>query len=370
MSDGGPRPRDDRAVRDTSSVDVPLTGADMPSRARRGDPDREPPAATDWRRLARLALVGGAALGVAVAVVRTVADDGDTDRSGRPGVEATSAITTPPTLRPLETLPPPDGDDAHDDVRDQPAGTASTGTSGGLPSPEAVVAPTYRPASDPAPDIGDDLASAVERNDDDVARRSDTHVELGYGGYVLDVSIVRDPERDRYRIEFESRGNVEQVIVDVATGTTYIAPGTEHEIRIPNEEVTGNIDTNLYFDRLLRGPLRSDTYDPAATRQRGVVTIDGVGPAREFTTVIDGELAPEWQIYAFGPVSEFVPADRPVELAYSAYVDGSDRIVQVDGVSMIDDVPQLVRHRLTVLDEPIEIELPVDTSPTTMEDRG
>ena len=170
----------------------------------------------------------------------------------------------------------------------------------------------------------------------------------------------------------ESRGNVEQVIVDVATGTTYIEPGTQGEARIPNDDITGSTDANDFFDRLLRGPLRSDTYDAAATRGRSVVTIDGVGEAREFITLIDGELAPEWQIYAFGPVSEFVPADRPEVLEYSVYVDGAGRIVRVDGVSMLDNVPQLVQHRLTVPDEPIDIELPGEATPpeTTIDDVG
>ena len=110
------------------------------------------------------------------------------------------------------------------------------------------------------------------------------------------------------------------------------------------------------------GPLRSDTFNAAATRGRGVVEIDDVGEAREFVTSVDGELVPEWQIHAFGPVGEFAPSDRPALLQYLVYVDGQGRLVQVDGVSMIGIVPQLVRHRMTVLDEPPGIELPGDAT--------
>ena len=159
----------------------------------------------------------------------------------------------------------------------------------------------------------------------------------------------------------------------MATGTTYIDPGTRRETTVANRRITGDVDTNEFFDRLLRGPVRSDTYDPVATRGRGVVTIDGVVDAREFITRIDGALVPEWQIYAFGPVGEFRPAERPDVLDYSIYVDGQGRIVRVDGVSMLGSVPQLVRHRLQVLDEPVRVELPAGaatTSDTAPDDAG
>lgn len=369
MSDAWDRPDADDPARgrDAVTVDVPLTSADATTDDRPAVPPTDRPPPTDWRRLVRIALAGGVTLGVAVAAVRSVSDDDDAD-GPTPGTagEVGPAITTPPTLRPLETLPPPDAE--------QRAGDAPTDTFAAPAPPDPVVAPTYPPAPDVVPSeiVEYDIAAAVDRHDDDIARRSDTHIELGYGGYVLDVSIVRDQERDRYGIRFESRGTVEEVIVDVATGTTYIEPGTPLEIRIPNGDITGDADTNDYFDRLLRGPLRSDTYDAVATRGRGVVTIDGVGDAREFITRIDGELAPEWQIYAFGPVSEFVPADRPEVLEYSVYVDEQGRIVQVDGVSMLDNVPQLVEHRMSVLDEPVSVELPRDAAPseTTAREAG
>jgi hypothetical protein len=361
LSDSWDRPAaDDEPAnrRDAATVDVPLTGADdVPVEPSTDHPTERP---TDRRRLVGIALAVGVTLGVAVTIVRSASDDGDADRPAPSTAgDPSTAITTPPTLRALVTLPPPDP---------EPRTGDATVVTFGAPAPtDPVTVPTYPPASDVTPRevIGYDIAAAVDRNDDDVARRSDTHIELGYAGYVLDVSIVRDPDNDRYLIEFESRGATEEVIVDVATGTTYVNPGTERETRLPTDDIigpAGDAGVNDFFDRLLRGPLRSDTFNAAATRGRGVVEIDGVGEAREFVTSVDGELVPEWQIHAFGPVGEFAPSDRPSLLQYLVYVDGQGRLVQVDGVSMIGTVPQLVRHRMTVLDEPPGIELPGDAT--------
>ena len=338
--------------RSAPTVDVPLTGAD----AAPADPTAQP---TDWRRLVGIALAVGVALGVVVAVVRSASDDGDADRPDPSTAGDPSAlITTPPTLRALVTLPPPD--------TEPQAGDPLAGTS--AEPDQQVAVPTYPPASDVTPRevIGYDIGAAVDRIGDDIARRSDTHIELGSGGYVLDVSITRDPDNDRYRIGLESRDTAEEVIVDVATGTTYVNPGTEREATIPTDDLIsapGDGGVNEYFDRLLRGPLRPGTFNAAATRGRGVVEVDGVGEAREFVASVDGELVPEWQIYAFAPVGEFSPSDRPALLQYLVYVDGQGQIVQVDGVSVIGTVPQLVRHRITVLDEPVGIELPGDAAP-------
>ncbi len=354
MSDGWGRPAADGApaeLRDAVVVDVPLTGDDDATRPRGDD---EPPT-THWRRLVGVALAAGVALGVVVASVRLATGDGGDDADSTPtGEQGVVAITTPPTLRPLETLPPPASIAAD--------GEAANGPFTRPASPEPVVVPTYPPASDAAlsENVEYDIGAAIARNDDDVARRSDTHVELGYGGYVLDVTIERDPEHDRYRVVFESSDSSEEVIVDVATDTTYINPGTENEVTIPNDDILAPGDTDIrdYFDGLLRGPLRAETFDAAATRGRGIVTIDGVGDAREFVSYVDGDLVPEWQIYSFGPVGEFRPSDRPALLEYAVYVDEAGRIVQVDGVAMLDNVPQLVQHRMTVLDDPVAINLP------------
>ena len=50
--------------------------------------------------------------------------------------------------------------------------------------------------------------------------------------------------------------------------------------------------------------------------------------------------------------------DRPTLLEYAVYVTDRGRIAQVDGLSFVGDVPQLVQHRLEQPTEPIVIDLP------------
>lgn len=347
--DGVPAHRRDAVV-----VDVPLTGdAEIA-----GPGDGPGPPTTNWRRFVGAALAAGVVAGVAITVVRLTVDD-DGAETGSPVDGSGTTITTPPTLRPLETLPLPGASDTPDAASIEPANAPTP--------PDPVTVPDYPPTEGAVLSeiVQFDVVAALAGNDDDVARRSDTHVELGYGGFVLDVTIQRDPVNDRYRLVLAAGDTSEEVIVDVASGTTYIDPGTEQAVTMRNADIIAagdHADVNDYFDRLLRGPFRTDTYDPVATRGRGLVTIDDVGDAREYVTHVDGDLVPEWQIYSFGPVREFTPADRPGVLEYAVYVDADDRIVQVDGVAMLGAVPQLVQHRLTVPSTPIVIELP-DAAP-------
>ncbi len=102
------------------------------------------------------------------------------------------------------------------------------------------------------------------------------------------------------------------------------------------------------------------------------MTVDGVGIVREFVTNIPGDRIPEWQIYTFSPVFEFPVEDRPSLLEYAVYVTEAGHIAQVDGVALVGDVPQLVRHRITLLDETPTIDLPElierPEAPTTPDD--
>ena len=338
--------------------------------------DRPPTGRGRWIAIAAAAAVMIAATVFGAAALLDGGNDGDTatPTSLDPGPSVT-AITTPPTLSPLDTLPPPD-DPA---TTEAPQPTSSQDRS----LFDGVQVPTYPEAPDATlrEIVEYDIATAVERLGDDAARQSETHYELGTAGFVLDVRIVRDPIRDRYQIVTESRNRQQVAIVDVASGTTYVNPGTDNRIEISNAEIIADspaTTVNEYFDRLLKGPVRPDSFVATATRGRSLVVIPGIGAARDFVTSVDGELIPEWQVYAFGPVFEFQVEDRPARLDYHVYVDDDDDIIQVDGVSMLGDVPQLVQHRLTLLDEPPEVDLPADepavatsssvsstTSPTT-----
>lgn len=332
-------------------IDVPLTGSAAETLTGAGTDGPPPP---NWRRAMGIALVVGTVLGVSVAMLRISADD-DTSptASTSPGDELASAITTPPTLAPLGTLPPPDF------VTTAPITTV----------PE-VMRPVYEEI--PGVVLGElvqyDIAPAIARLGDDVPRRSETHVELGNAGFVVDVTIERDPVRDRYRVVLESRGDSQVAIVDGPAGVTYVNPRADEWVEVPNAEIIAGsdaADVNEYFDRLLLGPLRPDTFDAPTTRGRGLVRIGGIGVAREFRTSISGALIPEWQLYAFSPVFEFPVEDRPSVLDYAVYVTEDGRIAQVDGVASVGDVAQSVQHRLTLLEEAPVVEVPPTTPSAT-----
>lgn len=334
------------------AIDVPLTDA---GHGQAAVPDGSAPDTPNWRRTVAIALVGGTVIGIGTAIVVLDTDDA-VPTVTVPAEEQAAVITTPPTLTPLSTLPPPD------------FGARTTATAATTARPQ-VVRPVYDDVegSEPADLVHFDFAGAVDRLDDDAPRRSETRVELGHAGFVLDVTIERDPVRDRYRISVDSAGGEFVAIVDVASGTTYLDSATDGRADVLNADIIAGstaADVNEYFDRLLLGPVRSDTYDAASTRGRGLVAIDGVGEAREFVTNIRGDLIPEWQLYAFGPTFEFPVDDRPSLLEYAVYVTEDGDVAHVDGVALVGVVHQLVRHRVIALDESPVIELfdPLDVT--------
>jgi len=340
------------------TVEVPLV-ADQPSNGT--EHDGEEGRAPKWRRTVSIALVGGLLGGIALSTVLLGSDDEpESGPTTAPAPEdLADRITTPPTLSPVAPLPLPD----------DPA-LADAPTSSGA---ETIATPPTYPAVSGV-DVDDldltmnqyDLDNAVLSLGYDAPRRSQTHVELGAVGYVIDVTIVRDQARDRYHLTLTTGGNTQIAIVDGATDTTYVNPGTDNRVDVPNAEVIAESTAstvNEYFDRLMAGPLRPDTIGDAEIDGRGLVRLDDAGLARQFVATIQGALIPEWQLYAFSPVFEFPVEDRPPELEYSVYVDGTSRIVRVDGVSMVGDVPQLVQHRVETLAPPESIDLAIGTGP-------
>lgn len=356
---------DEWGRRSNSSLDVfevPLVG-EPPSNsgAVPGRTGRQP--ATNWRRVIGVSLVLGTTLGIATSVFIVT---NDTEERAAPITapdDAATVVTTPPTLVGLDELPRPDDPASigeQIDASPRPASSQVTAVS------DLVAVPTY-PTYPALPDtplsdvVRYSVATAIDRHAEDSARRSTTHMELGVGGFALDVVIVRDPVHDRYQLEFETQTFTQTAIVDPATNSTYIESSDGAVDVVLNREIMAGTDAETiheFVDRLLQGPVRPDTVDVANLRERSLVTIDGVGTARQFVVDIAGAVIPEWQLYVFGPTAEFSPADRPDDLEYSVYVTEDGRIAQVDGVSYLGDVAQLITHRIEVLAEPIVIELP------------
>lgn len=367
MADDWSRP-DSAPPGGSLAVEVPLTGpGDAPVPAPDDDRDRG-----GRRGLVAAAIIAAAIIAAIVAAVIAVqVIGGDDDEAAPPATDVddiAAQITTPPTLGPLDTLPTPDDPAlARESLDEGPQPTTSQDRS----LFDGVSRPSYPPVTDVGlPElVAYDIAGAVERLGEDVPRRSETRLELGTAGFVLDVTIERDPDRDRYLIRLESRDDSQEATVDIASGTTYVRSNGEFVADVPNDEIIAGStapDVNVYFDRLLLGPVRPDTFNAPATRGRGVVTIDDIRVARQFLANVQGSSIPEWQLYAFSPVFEFPVEDRPSLLEYAVYVDDGGDIVQVDGVSLVGDVPQLVEHRLFHLGGPIVVDLPPDILASTV----
>ena len=344
---------------DVVGVEVPLSGDGPLAIAASGGPESPPP--TNWRKIVGSASLIGAVLGIALAIVVLVFGRNDDD--GRPigdvtastvATDPASQITTPPTL---DTLPVPQ-------LVDRTPGVGGLGT---IPSPvDRVVVPTY-PTVDPdraLPDGVDriDLFAATIALGNDLPRRSTTHLELGVGGYSHGFTIVRDSAADRFRVAL--RDDV-AVVLDETTGYLWeVFTSGEEQWSQPDDsqplaEQLGVNSMGDFFDRLLQGPVRSDTISSATVSLGELVTLDdGNSVARAFTVEIPGALVPEWQLYALGPTSEFVPSDRPTRLTYTVYVDQHNEIRRVVGISDLGGIPQLVVHDIETLAQPILIDTP------------
>ncbi len=350
-----------------SSFEVPLAG-DGPLARRAAPSDGPTDPRPNWRRTVGLASLGGVGVGILTSVVLLgLVWDGGDDSDGIGGDPSSNvddsgrgpSLTTPPTLTPLEPIPVPDG-------------TPTARSSAGLPGRERslveqVTVPAYPSViAGAAPSPGEfDLYAAVAQLGADVDRRSSTRLELGVGGYRLDVTAARDATNDRYALTIDAGDRPARWIITDAGTQMYLdssSPDEEQWLPLAGEDFAqfyGFDELPTLLDRLMQGPVRSDTISSAKVTPRDFVLLDdGDSVARQFTIEIPGALIPEWQLYVLGPTDEFLPSDRPNDLTYTVYVDRRNEIVRVTGLSDLGGIPQLVVHDAEAPTEPVEIDLP------------
>ncbi len=353
-------------------IEIPLTGGgpltasdDSPSSA------DDQPQSPNWRRLVGLASLGGVVIGIAVAVVVLNVGSGGDSEDGIPGsptstvdgFELASSITTPPTL-------PTSGPEVVVD----PASTTSgpTGTAISPPvttearpvmSPTTGSLPTFQPFTG-VPDSGPDsfdLEAAVARFGDDFARRSVTHIEVGEEEGTLDVTIIRDPFNNRYRLTLVSASSVREAIVDIDSELSYVLSEGSW-VALPNSALVIGVaaaDLADYLDRLMLGPLRPDTWAAATVQPGSTVLFPGSNSiAGSFVVELAGDLIPEWQFHAFSVVATMPGELRPERMTYLAYVDRQGDLSLVLGEAAIEDATQLITHRIETLQIPEVVLLP------------
>lgn len=350
------------------SIEVPLAG-DGPLAERTNGPDGDP-VPPNWRKVVGLASLGGVALGIVVSVVLIGfvwnEDDPADGIAGDPsttldGSDVATLITTPPTLDPLVLTPPTETAPPSRGTLDLPTTTIAPvpedpQTSGTLPD-----YPRYAGIPDGGLDSFD-LAAAVEALDQDVARRGETHFEVGGADNTLVITIIRDPISNRYGLTVVGFGGTREAVVDIDAGVTYVTEDAETWVQWANSELITDVSADQlgdYFEDLLFGPVRPDTLPAATIEPLTLVFFEGSDTiAREFAVELPGDVVPEWQFYVLSPIVTLPDELRPERLNYLVYVDDQGNLSQVIGTAEVGDATQLVIHRLERLDRPESILTP------------
>lgn len=346
------------------TFEVPLLDGDgrPVGTARPGPPERPP---TDWRRVVGIASAAGLVVGIVVSVVVLTAGGDDEEEvptsTTLSPAELETAITTPPTL------PPPGAVDVS-----EMDGVSSQDWQLFDPVP-SISAPQY-----PNFELPDDLLAAFDLDRavgflaTDPPRRSTTRYEVGEEAYRIDVTIDREPARNRYDITIEGDGDDARLIVDLLGGVTYVSTEDAPDawVTIDNEELSGDeVDLATMIGRLQRGPVRDSTLRDAILVTPGpAVTIRNAAPiARRFAVTLRAGQVPEWARYQFGAVADAPPPDGSDPILFYAYVsvdDGIARVAEVSGTFPFGNTEQLVVHRVQPLPDDFAIELP-DVTVTT-----
>lgn len=343
-----------------SAIDVPLT-SDVPLAGGTDNPGSIPP--PNRRKIVWLVSLGGVVLGILVSVVLigfVWDDEPDGGIEGDPsttidGFDLATVITTPPTLEQLDPTPASPTTSPGRGTSNLPTTTATSVVQD--PTPFGTL-PDY-PRFTGVPEGGldsFDLSAAVGALDNDVARRSETHVETGGPDNARVITIVRDPINDRYRLTVAGLGGTTEAVIDIDAGVTYVRSDTETWVEFPNSEVFAGVTAEQlgeHVDGLLFGPVRPDTLAAATIEPLPMVFFEGSDTiAREFGVVLPGQAVPEWQLYVLGPISSLPDEQRPEQLHYLAYVDGDGDLNRVIGIAEVADTTQLVIHRLERLEQP------------------
>lgn len=351
---------DERTGDEVAVFEIPLAGDE----AGPVEPVRDDRPSPNWRKLTALSAVAGTLVGIVVAVV--VLTGGD-DEAPTPTTldpdELSSAITVPPTLTPVTeppvTLPPVPG---------QPSSDAELPTDVALVTESVETLPPLT-GTVPQPDTFRLSDGSLAALDTPLARRSVTDHVVGVDGFEQTVTIVNDPATGRYLLEFDfGSGDVQQAIVDLLGGVSYVRTEGDDWTTIPNDEVAANAgapDMATFVRNLQLGPIRSDTRVAwQVLRPNGLVETAGPDDLLEWIVVLDAAAVPEWARYAFGPITEAAPLPDNTKVGYAVYVARDGSIRRVSGSSEFGVTTQRIVHTIEELDEPPVIELPrVDLTP-------
>jgi hypothetical protein len=363
MTDDWARPADgDRRPPAPSDDVIEITlagpgGLDAPSRPddvtldgdqAEAEPDDEP----NWRKIVGISSLIGVALGLVVAVVM-LNDDGDDPVDPATTTlapdEASTLITTPATLPPVDEV-----DDAFAGQQPPDAGDGSAGGSPlSVPDYPPVLAETWGVAASDFPLLLPGLP---------IDRPVISLVTISRLGESFGGPAAYDPVTDRFRIELGDDNGQQILLVDLGTEEVLIAflddALDEADLRWTRvtEEFLGtpdDFDVRDFITALLLGPLRGDNIgDATSIGGDELVLLDESTAARRRDVVIPAGSVPEWDtLYGSGRRTD---GDLEFEIYISQ--DGATYVTQ--GVN--DTGGEVIRtvHRVRVGDDRVEIGWP------------
>lgn len=364
MTDSWARPTDgDRRppVPADDVIEITLAGPDgLEAPARPDDltlDDDQPEPATDdqpnWRRIVGISSVLGVIVGVIVAVVVLGGgddDDADPATTTLAPDEASTRITTPPTLPPV------------DEVDEAFAGQDSPGTGAGAGGDSAPVSvPDYPPVlaerwGVAASDFPLDLPTLP------IDRPVISLLTISRFGESFGGPAVYDPATDRFQLQLQDGGGRQELLIDLRTEEILLAFSDDENPpqrwNRATDEIFGPTDDftlREYVTALLLGPIRSDNIAGATSIDGDeLVLLDESTAARRRDVVVPIGAVPEWDLlYGTGQGNETAG-----ELEFELYIsqDGATYVTQ--GVN--DTGGELIAtvHRVRIGDDRFELVWP------------
>lgn len=376
MSDPWARPAADRPADLAPYVEVELTSHEAPAGPAPAGPGPRPPSGGRGgrRALAAAVVVAGAA------TVAIVASGGADDGTASPPTTTldASAITTPATLGPLETVPsasvPTPGSVVVPGRGDRPGVDAPDATfPGEAPFDVATItAPSYPPADVEVALDTFDLLAATAANDPATAPiRTITTVESvqldGLFTGSATVTTVHDPV-DGHDELIVDRGlaGVVHVIADRAGGDLYRAvdeyAGGGWLVVDADRFIdgTGAATLDELFDAFASGPVTPGALAASTIEPSGApVTLPDGTVARPFTIEVPTTALSPYGLLLLANVAEATVADgsAPATIELQAFVTEDDRLALVTAVIDADGGRFLIQQRFEPADD-VDVEIP------------
>ena len=289
----------------------------------------------NWRVAAGAATILGVVLGLVIAgVIVWSGDDGDDESSSTtvPARELATEITAPPTLPPVETVPP----------------TSIGGLERMVDETRTITVPSYPPRESldtPWPDAPIAFANLDE------SAVATIITDSAFADGPTDSLLLWDAPNQRFELRFDLPVGTSRTVYDSVAGFVYEAiqrPSGDAPVWTRTAAAgyfPADVDPDRYFARILLGPIREENVDQAIIASR-----------ESLTRSVDGILA---RVTTFEmPESSVVPwgaGDGTMRVTYDVYADQDGRVLRTQGLNSPGGSPVALVHTLRQRDVTIEL---------------